>query len=103
MDDKNALDRVMSFRNHPVPLVRVNVLQYLSRLHSEQAFSILIEALRDQYPFVREMAADELASLGHAEAIPLLQQLLADPDVHVRESAQNAIEVLKCDLGLEDA
>ena len=88
-------DRVMALRNHSSPFVRGSVLRYAANLLPEQAFSLLIQALRDSDFIVRENAVDELGELGRVEAIPYLEVLVNDANPNVRQAVETAIHHLQ--------
>ncbi len=94
LGEKDALNQVLSLRDHSSPFVRGSVLRYMARLWPEQAFQLLIEALSDQHFIVRENALDELGELGRPEAISHIQPYLTDEHPDVRQATQTAIEVL---------
>ena len=95
LNDEKIVERILALRDHAHYFVRYSVLYYMNKLYPERAFPMLLEALKDQEEFVREMTADWLAGSGEAEAIPHLRSLLNDRDEHVRESAQNVIESIE--------
>lgn len=60
----DARERVLPLRDHPAPHVRAAILRYMSHLHPDDARPLLLAALRDPDPLVRENALDELDELG---------------------------------------
>lgn len=94
-NDSEITRQVLALRDHTSPYVRGSVLFYLSRVKSDEAYSMLIEALGDSHFIVREFAVDELDNLGKTEAIPCLKPLLNDTEPDVRQAAQTAIENLE--------
>lgn len=88
-------DRVYALRNHPSHYVRGSVLRYMSQLDRKLASVMLIEALADPHPIVRENAIDELDELGVIHAIPSIKECLTDQNTHVRQAAQTAVENLE--------
>ncbi|MBD1932668.1 MULTISPECIES: HEAT repeat domain-containing protein [Cyanophyceae] len=92
---KDTANQVLPLLQHPSGYVRGSVLRFMSRLHPDKAYPLLIEALKDPDFIVRENAADELGELDGAEAIPYLRPLLVDSHPDVQQAAQTAIEMLE--------
>lgn len=63
------------------------------RLHKAVAEGVepLVEALQDEDPYVREIAAQGLGYIGDARAAAALGKALSDPVVHVRRRAAAAL------------
>ncbi|MBD2185882.1 HEAT repeat domain-containing protein [Planktothrix sp. FACHB-1355] len=95
IEEKDAVDRVLTLFKHPSPYVRGSVLRYITRLYPDKALPLLIEAFKDQDFIVRENAADEVGELGAVEAIPYLRRILEDVNPDVRQAAQTAIAMLE--------
>jgi HEAT repeats/HEAT repeat len=86
-----AHDRVLARLAHPSQYVVGAVLRYMSKLFSEEAIPILLEALRDERYIVRECAVDELDEMdipAAADAAPYVRPLLDDPHPDVRSAAR---------------
>jgi HEAT repeat protein len=103
---KSEIDRILFLKDHRFVFVRESVVRYVANLYPERALPILIEAFKDEHPFVQSEAADHLGLLSKAEAFPHLQlllndMLLNDPGSSVHESAANAIRNIEFDLGLD--
>jgi hypothetical protein len=85
--------RVLMLLNHPSAQVRSSVLRFFAALHPNRALPLLLLALHDSDPLVRENAADELGDLGDRRAIQPLQELCQDSCQNVREAAESALEM----------
>ena len=93
--DKDSAYDVLALREHPSPYVRGAILRFVSHLNPRCAPLLLIGALQDSDPIVRENAIDELHRLGAVETVPHLRPLLRDSHPDVRQAAQTAIEGLE--------
>jgi len=87
--------RVLMLLNHPYAQVRSSVLRFFAALHPHRAFPLLVLALGDNDPLVRENAADELGDLGDRRAIQPLQLLCRDDAPNVRAACQSALDMLE--------
>lgn len=72
--------------NDPVEGVRQRALNTLGRLGGPLAYPVLVEALTDPSPFIRDTASRALAQTG-AAALPLLNRALADDEPRRRHMA----------------
>ncbi len=86
---------VLELQHHSSPFVRGSVLRFVSHSAPRCAPLLLIAALKDSDPLVRENAVDELHRLGTTNAIPQLRPLLHDEDADVRQAARTAVEDLQ--------
>lgn len=92
---RNMTYEVLSLQNHSSPYVRGAVLRFVSHLTPRCAPLLLIAALKEPDPIVRQNAVDELHRLGVTGAIAHLRPLLQDEDPDVRQAARTAVEDLE--------
>lgn len=95
IDTPEVRAQVLVHDDHPSKWVRAAVLRYLSRLFPDEARPILVEALQDLEPLIRENAIDELDDMGAVEFIPEIESLLNDLHPNVREAAAIALDNLR--------
>ncbi|SRR5579875_302673 len=91
---RDLSEEVLRLRTHPSPYVRGSVLRYMSKLFPEKAPPILLEALKDEHPIVRENALDELGELGYYQALPDIRPFLYNQPEYVRQAALGAVKYL---------
>ena len=63
-------------------------------LSEELLFEVLLGALNDDIPYVRQQAAEALEKLGNKRAVPALINRLNDDDRYVRQGAVHALRTL---------
>ncbi len=95
IDDLRAREILASpsLSNHPY--VRFYKTKELAKTDSSEAVKQLILFCQDMDPILREMAAETLGDIGGKAEIPILSELLSDPDADVIEAAGRAIEELQ--------
>ncbi|MBA2285554.1 MAG: HEAT repeat domain-containing protein [Ktedonobacteraceae bacterium] len=91
---RDLSETVLRLQTHPSPYARAGVLVYMSRLFPNEAPPLLIAALKDAHPIVRESAIDELDDLGYYQALPAIRPLLYDQPDPVRQAARTAVKNL---------
>jgi HEAT repeat protein len=94
LNDTETADRILALQHHASEYVRGAVLRFARSVIPHQAFSLLVEALKDPHYVVREGAADELGELGDRRAKTVLEPLRNDPHQHVRQAVETALELL---------
>jgi hypothetical protein len=72
-------------------IVKGSILRYMQRLQYPKAKEVLVLALNDREPIVRENALDELDELGDSDVIPYIIPLLKDDNANVRQAAQTTL------------
>jgi len=95
-DSVKSLTRLFESENDPD--MKVDLIDSLLGIDGfkDEKLIMLTMAIRQGLPNdVRESAIDGLIDLEDARAIALLNGLLNDPDTQIRESAQDAIELLQ--------
>jgi hypothetical protein len=70
---------------------RAGAIETLMSANSQDAYTVLKEALKHPLSDVRQNAASALGHIGNTEAIPALQEALHDPDANVRQNATWAL------------
>jgi hypothetical protein len=97
--DAGAFPAVARLADDTDDYVRVAVAKAMGELGpgNDEALSILHRMLRDEDWQVRRTAAASLGALGSPASIPLLLQLLGDPNDGVRAEAKASIEAIRAD------
>ncbi|WP_185822522.1 HEAT repeat domain-containing protein [Xanthomonas sp. GW] len=85
---------ISSQLHHPSPYVRGAALRYAKEALDKEARPLLLTALDDEDPIVRENAIDELDGLISADEACLITPYLNDPAAHVRQAAQTLLDSL---------
>ncbi len=93
-NEKKFIDDILQLYQHKDSWVRSSVLRAMSQLNPDEAVALLIEALHDSSPLVRQSAIDELDELEATDAVPDISKLLGDPDEDVRIAAKTALSNL---------
>lgn len=89
------IDDMLKFYKHQDPIVRSSALRAItSQISSDKAIPLLLDALHDPSPIVRQSALDELDELEVWEAKTDISKLLNDPDKDVRQAAKTALSNL---------
>jgi HEAT repeat protein len=92
LGDPRAAQYIAPLTQDGSPLVRAASLSALRTLEHQGAASLMLEALTDVAPIVRETAAEQLEKIGATAAIPHLRDIVAtDDDRNVRVSAAEAL------------
>jgi HEAT repeat protein len=92
LGDRRAAEYIAPLTQDESPHVRALSLSALRTLGYEGAESLMLDALRDVTPIVRETAAEQLEKIGATAAIPHLREIMAtDEDRNVRVSAGEAL------------
>jgi hypothetical protein len=92
LGDARAAQYIAPLTQDESPLVRALSLSALRTLGHKEGVSLMLEALTDVAPIVRETAAEQLEKSGATAAIPYLREILAtDEDRNVRVSAGEAL------------
>jgi HEAT repeat protein len=90
-----ALPPLIQALKHKEAQIRMTAADALSRYNSEQAFQVLLDALKqnkdEQDRFVRQFAAEGLGKLGDRRAFTALVNSLNDPSDLVRPAAATAL------------
>lgn len=77
------------------PLVQISIVRVLGRINSQEAVKPLMAALAStDLPSLRYTIIQTLGALGNPSAIDLIRSFENDPDHHVRERVQEALERL---------
>jgi len=88
---------------HPQWQTRLGALLVLEFCHDPAGTDIVLEAIRDGEPMVRQSAAEALGLLGDGpKAIPALVEMSNDADAWVRKSVAAAFSMLDKDPRSED-
>ena len=83
------------FREETSVELRTDLLSKLADLEDPAAFDQIVQGLNPNQPDeVRAAAVSALEDLGDHRALPILQQLLSDGDLGIREAAQDALQTL---------
>lgn len=93
---KPVLLALIALADDAEPRVRVHAMAALAAARCVEAFPQMVKALGDSFELVRVRAALGLGSLGNAEAVPYLIEILAKPEEArvVRQAASRALGVL---------
>ena len=83
------------FLNHQSPYVRGAALRFAKVKLGRDAKPLLIEALKDSNPIVRQNGIDEIESMLDHSEINLITPLLQDEDEYVREATKFLLENFK--------
>lgn len=100
---RDLSEDILRLLAHPSPYVRGSVLRYMRKLFPKTAAPMLLAALKDAHPLVRENAIDELGDLGYYQAIPAIRPLLYHQPEPVRQAARTAVKNLTIIKKLEHA
>lgn len=96
LGDKRALDALIEALKDENLTVRAGAAAALGALGSGKAVPGLIEGLNDENATVRAGCAGALGAIGSSRAIKPLKELVAsDPNPHVKQVAQAAIDQIK--------
>lgn len=96
MGERRALNKLIELLQDEDARARFTAAAALGKLASKKAVKPLIACLDDEDARVRSHCAIALGSIGSSKAIKPLQQLVEnDPDEHVRDVAEEAIERIK--------
>ncbi len=93
---KNELtyQALMVVVNDPAPEIRVAAIEGFASLGARPALPLIIKALKDSHPGVRQSAITAIALLGDADNVKDLRRLGRDPDANVAAAAEVAIRKL---------
>ena len=102
LGDKRAVEPLIAHRQDAQPRVRSRIVWALARICAlldtlddaalrQQALTVMCAALQDQRVLVRQTAAEALARMGDAAAIPALTAAYADASPKVRENVVLAL------------
>lgn len=89
--DGGLWDHISILSDHESPYVRGAVLRYCKATLRQESTGILLLALKDSHPVVRENALDELEGIADETMVSCVSELLNDPDSSVRTAAENLI------------
>lgn len=84
-----------SFLNHKSPYVRGAALRFAKVKLGKGAKPLLIKALKDPDPIVKQNGIDEIENLLDYSEINLITPLLNDDDEYVRQAAEFLLENFK--------
>ena len=70
--------------SNALPAARSAALQQVVAVGLEDAFDVVVAALKDPAGYVRSAALFALVAIGDARALPLMEPLLDDPDPYNR-------------------
>jgi HEAT repeat protein len=89
-----AVEGLLGIIEHPVVVIREQVIEALGRIGQRKAVPALIARLGDPEPAVRAQAALALAKLPDLKALPALHRLTTDADADVVAAAAKAVAEL---------
>ena len=95
LDDRTALDVLMTAVRHRDAYVRWAGSIGLRRLGAEEALAALNAAAADRSSLVRGEAVDALAQQGDASSLPVLTKRLGDRYPGIQAAAKRAIETIE--------
>ncbi|HNB54859.1 MAG TPA: HEAT repeat domain-containing protein, partial [Anaerolineales bacterium] len=84
------LDNLKDALYHPNPKIRRRAIEDLAG-EGEAAVPILVTALRDEFPDIRQMTVTALGKIAHPSAIQFLIPVLGDVDADVRRDVMRAL------------
>jgi hypothetical protein len=97
-DEGTAVALGRMFHAEKDPELREEILETLIDIKGSEAdkLSVLASAVASsQPPEIREVAIDIMIDLGSRNAIPVLQNLVNDPDTKIRDAAKDAIRQIQ--------
>ena len=92
---KVSWSRVAHLLNHESGMVRAAALKFARDRLEDEAKPLLVTALKDPDPLVRQTCLNEIEEMLKASEISQLTHLLEDPDRSVRKAAHSVIERCK--------
>ncbi len=81
--------------------IRVEAIRVLTKIHTENLFSVLLSSLSDAFPEVRKEAALGLQYYSNKEGVQALIAALQDPDRNVQAAAATSLGRLKDPQAIE--
>jgi HEAT repeat protein len=97
-DEGTAVALGRMFHAEKDPELREEILETLIDIKGSEAdkLSVLASAVASSQPAeIREVAIDIMIDLGSRNAIPVLQNLVNDPDTKIRDAAKDAIRQIQ--------
>ncbi|MDR1933327.1 MAG: HEAT repeat domain-containing protein [Spirochaetales bacterium] len=96
--DEAALPAIRAALESTDNILRAYAVSSLGRFPGDQNAAVLVSALRDSFPRIRELAAERLGDMNYAEAVDILiYRARRDPDKKVRQAALRSLS--KIDAG----